>query len=744
MSLINPADSLERQNEKLQQIANALMNRVEYGAEQPGAAYAQFERAALLEQRVRERTLELERTLDLLHESNAQLARANDETEAARRNLADAIETVSEGFALFDPDDVLVMCNSRFCRDFSDTARDLRPGLPFTGYVERVSQSRYLALPEDSTPEAWAEKRIRRHKDRHVMFNVQLARGRWLQVSEHRTANGGTVVLQTDVTDLIRLERQERTRLKDKQARMIRATLDHLNQGVAIFDENARLVGWNEKMATLLSISARRLHIGASFDGLIDGLDSDVAFTRGIDRAGFRRWAASDGPRQPISFEIRRGDRAVLHVFGRGMPDQGFVISCTDVTAEREAAQKLYELNEILEQRVLERTLELEDALNAAERANASKSRFVAAASHDLLQPLSAAKLFVSSLTDRCDNPDDSAVLAKTATALTSAEQIIDALLDISKLDSDGISFDVRSVALSEVLEPLRDEMEVLAARKGLSLRFVDCSLSVETDPAYLRRVVQNLLANAIRYTNEGRVVVGVRRNGGSARIEVWDTGPGIAEEDQSAIFEEFRRLDTRASDNDGLGLGLAIVERACARLGHPLGVWSEPGRGSCFMVNVPIADRAEPRRQLGPSKPKHLDFGQAGLIAMLVENDPQLRRALSILIESWGISVIEADDAQGALDLLEDLQIAPDVLLLDYQLGPGMNGIMLYHAICARMGHVPGAIVSADRSAELRKDCKAMGLKLLLKPLDRNKLGQFLKRAVQEAPQQASGGLRF
>lgn len=734
MSLVNPNDSLERQNEKLLQIAQALMKRVEYGAEQSGAAYAQFERAALLEKRVRERTLELQRTLNLLHESNAQLSEANAQAEAARRNLADAIEAVSEGFALFDADERLVMCNTRFCMDFRDTTRDLSPGLSFDGYVARISRSAYLVLPDGETPESWSARRIRRHQNRHVMFNVQVRPGRWLQVSEHRTANGGTVVLQTDVTDLVRIERAERDRLRDKQAVMVRATLDHLNQGVGIFDDQGRLVGWNGKLGSLLTLDARRLQIGASFIGLIERLALDVEFTQGIDREGFQRWAMSRDYRAPISFEVTRGARTVLQVFGRGMPDGGFVVSVTDVTSEREAARRLFEMNEVLEQRVMERTLELEDALSAAERANASKSRFVAAASHDLLQPLSAAKLYISSLADRCQGTAEHSVLEKAESALTSAEQIIDALLDISKLDSDGTHFNVRPVMMSEILRPLSDEMSVLAERKGLELTIVDCNLIVESDPTYLRRIVQNLLGNAIRYTVQGKVLVGVRRNGGSARIEVWDTGPGIAEEDQNAIYEEFRRLDTKASSNEGLGLGLAIVERACARLGHPLGLWSEVGRGSCFMVNVPIAGHAPGTADARPRSARPVKLSHAGLIALMVENDPTLRRALSIMLESWGVNVIEAADAASALSLLDDLQLRPDVLLLDYQLGPGANGIGLYHAINDGVARpLPCAVISADRSPQLRQDCKSLGIELLAKPLDRHKLGRFLEEVARE-----------
>lgn len=729
MSLVDPSDPPERQTAKLMKIAEALMRRVEYQTAESGAAYAQFERAALLEQRVRERTLELERTLDLLHESNARLAAATEEAEAARRNLADAIGTLSEGFALFDPDDVLVMCNERFCRDFRDAAPSLGPGLAFADYVRRISHSRALALPPGMRPEAWAVERLRRHRDRHVMFNVELTGKRWLQVSEHRTGNGGTVVVQTDVTDLVQIERQERERLRDSQARMIRATLDHLDQGVAIFDGAGRLVGWNARIGILLALSARSLRIGTRFDVLLDRLSTDFVMSEAA-RADLGRWAAARGNEGGLRFEVRRASGLVLDVFAEGMPDGGFVISLTDVTAEREAARRLSEMNEALESRVMERTLDLEDALAAAERANASKSRFVAAASHDLLQPLSAAKLYVTSLADRLERPADRDVLAKAESALTSAESLIGALLDISKLDSGRVAFDIRAVPLDELLGPLRDEMEVLAARKGLSLRIVGSSLAVETDPAYLRRVIQNLISNAIRYTETGRVLVGVRRAPGSARIEVRDTGPGIAEADQGAIFEEFRRLDTSASRNDGLGLGLAIVERACARLGHPLGLVSEPGRGACFMVTVPLAGRApSTARPRSPALP--VSLAQAGLIVLLVENDARLRRALVLLIEGWGASVIEAEDAAGALALLDDLDLVPDAAILDQQLGGGETGIALCREMRARWGVRPTAIVSADRSEELRRACAELDLPLLSKPIDRAALGAFLEEAA-------------
>ena len=204
MSLINPLDSIERQNEKLLLISKVLMRRVEQKNEQSGLAYAQFERAALLEMQVKERTIDLERTLDLLQESNAQLEEANRETETARTNLGEAIETINEGFALFDSNDLLVLFNSRFCRDMKDVEMRLVEGLAFNEYVDLVSRSSSLALPPDVTPAKWDSRRTKRHRDNHVVFNVSLKHDRWIQVSEHRTARRGTVILQTDVTEIIR------------------------------------------------------------------------------------------------------------------------------------------------------------------------------------------------------------------------------------------------------------------------------------------------------------------------------------------------------------------------------------------------------------------------------------------------------------------------------------------------------------------------------------------------------------
>ena len=585
--LVDPSDPPERQTEKLSRIVDVLMDRVEQVVNDGGAAYKQFERAVMLEDEVRARTRELERALDLLNASNAQLAMATREAETARATLAGAIETVDEGFGLFDADDRLVLSNSRFGLFMPDIRDRLVPGLSFDGYVDLISRSDHILYGEGETQEDWTRRRKGRHGDEHVVFNQAVAGDRWIQVSEHRTAAGETVVLQTDVTRLVLAERRERARIVEGQSQLMAATLEHLDQGVAVFDAKGTLVAWNGKLGELLALPVRILSAGT---GLIDLLDATRHLT--AERLTGRRvrdWIELGTGRPPIRFEMTDRGETVLEVRARGMPDGGFVVSFTDVTAERRAERALLTAKETLERRVLERTLELEDAVALAERANASKSRFVAAASHDLLQPLSAARLYISSLPDTAPG-DVAGIAAKTQSALDGVETMIEALLTISKLETEEAPVDVRPVALGPVFRQMANEFAPLAGATGLDLRVRRTDVTVLSDRVYLRRVIQNLLSNAIRYTRTGKVLLGARRRGRNLRIEVIDTGPGIPDARLDDIFREFTRIDAHSSASEGLGLGLSIVERACARLEHPLSVTSVVGRGTRFTILVPLA----------------------------------------------------------------------------------------------------------------------------------------------------------
>ncbi|MEX0350604.1 MAG: PAS-domain containing protein [Paracoccaceae bacterium] len=723
-TLIDPRDSLARQNEKLLKITETLMRRVEQNTDASGMAYAQFQRAVMLEEEVRSRTQDLERALDLLNDSNARLAIANRETEAARSNLANAIETVQEGFALFNAEDELVMCNSRFGMHMPDIRRKLKPGLVFPDYVQIVSESVFLSLPEGETPADWAQRRLKHHQDNSVIFNARMTGKRWVQVSEHRTPDGGTVILQTDVTDIMRLERRERERMLDDQARLIRATLDHLKQGVCIFDSQGRLVGWNRLVGELLSIPVGQFQIGSQFSTIFDRLRDDYSFSAEASPSEVQAWASKDGKRAPLSFEIQgRGDR-VLTVFMQQMPDGGFVISFTDVTSERQAIRAVTEAKDTLEQRVLDRTLELEDALSEAERANASKSRFVAAASHDLLQPLSAAKLYLASLEHDLVAGQPHEMASKAANALQSVETILGALLDISKLDSRQAIAHSTPISLDLMLGQLRDEMRPMASAKGLDFRVLRTSAQVASDTTYLQRILQNLISNAIRYTKTGRVLVGTRQLKHAVRVEVWDTGPGIADHEQDRIFGEFQRLNATASAADGMGLGLAIVERACALLGHPLGLSSQLGKGTVFSVELPRARTGA----ASAAVPVASDNGQiAHRIVLLIENDTELRNALTVTIEQWGLDVLACSGEDEAMALLDEIGVAPDVVVADMQLDDGRLGSDAIKALRARFGLLPACLISANRDIALNDAAERLGARLLHKPFDPGALRAYL-----------------
>jgi CheY-like chemotaxis protein/anti-sigma regulatory factor (Ser/Thr protein kinase) len=362
-----------------------------------------------------------------------------------------------------------------------------------------------------------------------------------------------------------------------------------------------------------------------------------------------------------------------------------------------------------------------------AERANASKSRFVAAASHDLLQPLSAAKLFLASVESTSLSDEQAATIRRVRSAFDGVESILGALLDISRLDSGNATISLTTIPLGSLLRRLGHEFREIARQKGLDLRLVPTSAVVRSDASYLRRIVQTLLANAVRYTRSGKVLLGARRVGGAVRIEVWDTGPGIPESARELVFREFQRLGAAQRSDEGMGLGLAIVERACALLGHRLELISEPGRGAGFRVTVPCAEgpHAAPddealARDAAPGWPM-------GLVALVIENDDAVRLAMSTLLETWGVGVLDVANRDGARALLEDIGIAPDVILADFHLGDQATGIDAVELIRSLHGPIPAFLVTADRSPVLAATCAAAGIPILSKPVEPARLRALL-----------------
>lgn len=726
--LVDPRDPPLRQIAKLQKICDALMRRVEETGADRSAAFGQFQRSVLLETQVRERTRDLERALDLLHLSNASLEAARADAERARSDLTSAVESILDGFGLFDADDRLVLFNARFCLQIPETRAILQRGLAFQDYVLAISRSSQLALPPGTSREDWALERLARHDTEHVMFNVRLTGDRWIQVSESRMSSGQTVILQTDVSDMIRAERKEHDRQLDDHAALTRDTLEHMPQGIGVFDAKGRLAYFNQRLASMLSIPLNRLRPGLDVEVLTGWTYRAASILEKIRIDDLHAWFTQPAGRQPLQFSFRKGGGQWFDVEAREMTGGGFVISITDVSGERAAASELAGANQVLEERVTLRTLELEDALERAERANASRSRFVAAASHDLLQPLSAAKLYLSSASEELSGNPVRGVVDKAHSALLSVQEIIEALLDISRLESDTFRPDLRAVDLDHLFGTLESDFAPVAGAKNVGLKFRRSGCQVRSDPAYLRRVLQNLIGNAVRYTTQGRVLVAARPRDGAIQIGIWDTGPGIAESEQQNVFKEFHRIDRKASATEGLGLGLAIVERACAMLGHGLELRSTPGRGTVFLLTISrVLPQDRPAVPVGPSPRAGQPQRFSQHRALVIENDLEFRAALCTLLGKWGVTVASAGAPDEALEALREMPRPPTVLFLDFQLDDGQTGFDALEAIRSQTGTLPFRVVTADRSERIVQKAQSHGGDVLQKPLDPLAIQLFL-----------------
>jgi signal transduction histidine kinase len=397
------------------------------------------------------------------------------------------------------------------------------------------------------------------------------------------------------------------------------------------------------------------------------------------------------------------------------------VTTYTDVTEAVAAEEARERANEILEQRVRERTEELtrlNEALSRAkaeaEEANISKTRFLAAASHDILQPLNAARLYATSLVERDREAGHAALAENVDASLDAVEEILTALLDISRLDTGAMKPQWSSFRIEEIFRQLQREFGPVAAEKSLRLTFVRSSLTVRSDRRLLRRLLQNLVSNAVKYTPSGRVLVGARRRQGRLVIEVWDTGLGIPVSKQKVVFREFQRLDQGAKVARGLGLGLSIVDRIGRVLDHPVTLKSEPGRGSVFRVEVPLA--ALPATVTPLEAPRVPLAPLAGLKVLALDNEPAIQEGMRTLLTGWGCEVATAADLPGALAALG--AAAPEAILADYHLDEG-NGLDAITALREAAGRaIPAVLLTADRTLAVRDAAAAIGVHVLSKPV--------------------------
>lgn len=717
--------ALERENAKLRRINAALMGRVERSTDLQGNAFSVFETAITLEGKVRERTADLERVADELASSNAALGQARDAADSARRRLGDAIESINEGFAIFDADDRLVLCNQTYLSLWPDVADLIVPGVRFEDIAGAIGGSG-ASLGAMIAPDRWVSERVAQHRVAGGGHVIALADGRWIQVNERRTSEGGVVGVYTDITDIRAEDARERARELAERATVLQGTLDAIPQGVCVFDRDRALLAWNDPLLTLLKLSPATAETRVAHHGaLVEWCRRELPDDDSGDCLGWIGQGELAGVRN-------LNDGRAMEVRRLAMPGGGMVMSFDDVTERLRVA-------EALELRVAERTGELRrevaervaaeaaltEAKIAAEQANLSKTRFLAAASHDLLQPLNAARLFVSALAARRLAPENRQLVLQSASALDSIEDLLEALLEISKLDAGAITPEVGDVPLAELFHALSAEFAAVSAARGLFLDVEATDIWVRSDPRLLRRILQNFLSNALRYTREGEVRMSVACRSGRAVIAVSDTGPGIDPAHHQFIFEEFRRLDTGSSR--GIGLGLAIVQRAGRMLGHPIALDSAPGRGSTFSVAMPLA--ALGLRSAGPAAPT-ARRGLGARAVLVVDNEQTILDGMRAVLEGWGCRVLAALGEEEASRFADADLAAVDVILADYHLSDGRTGDDAVAALRRRLGRAaPAVIITADRMPDLRDRLVAAGLHVLQKPVKPAQLRALLAR---------------
>jgi Na+/proline symporter/signal transduction histidine kinase len=505
---------------------------------------------------------------------------------------------------------------------------------------------------------------------------------------------------------------------------VLQSAIDNVPQGIVVFDHMGSLVSWNAAVKDVLALPVTMLRVGTRIDEFLvyvgtRTLEPEARQANAIAARRRKLFAGEGHWRQRLVEPL-----CVVDIHSGRLPDGGIVVSFSDVTETVAAADALLLANETLELRVAERTAEL-TKLNGelarakadADAANQGKTRFFAAASHDILQPLNAARLFTSTLVEGQAPTTDKTIVRNVDAALEAVEDILSTVLDISRLDAGAIKPEVENFPVQELFDTLAREFERLASDKHLSLRFIATSAVVKSDRKLLRRVLQNLVSNAIKYTVKGRVLVGVRRKGSGFQIAVHDTGLGIPAEQLRIVFREFERLGRDKHNEPGLGLGLSIVDRLCKVLRHPITLTSRVSQGSAFMVLVP-GGREGVAVEAVAAAPPPVHQPLAGLRVLAVDNESSIVEGLAALLGNWNVKVIAATSAADAVERMDHHGDGIDAILADYHIHRE-DGIALVQALRKRaQRHIPAILITADRSKRVQDEAQAANIQYLRKPV--------------------------
>lgn len=724
---VDEVAALRERVRRLEKINQALIDRVERSTDIQGSAFSMFETAITLEAMVRERTGELEEALGRLGVVNAALETAHRDADATRARLRDAIESLSDGFALYDADDRLVMYNRAYLGFYPEVGAHGEDGLTFAQIAEMIGRSGGT-VGSLISPERWIADRLAKHASAAGAHVQALADGRWVQINELRTSEGGTVGIYTDITEVKSEDARERARELAEKSAILQTTLDTIRLGVAVFDAERNLVAWNGQLLRTIGLAEDEFALVTTHPRMLatcEQLNGPLGSERPLD------WLPA-GSAEVVALR-RQSSGRVVEVRRAIMPGGGMVMTFEDVTERVEVAATL-------ERRVAERTTELETevterraveaeliaAKTAAEHANRSKTSFIAAASHDLLQPLNAARLFVSALDERRLPEKARGLVGQAGVALDSVEDLLEALFEISRLDAGAIEPEVAPIELDRILNALRIEFGPLARSGGLELDIPKTGLWVTSDVRMLRRILQNFVSNAIRYTDAGKVRVTATDSDETITITISDTGPGIPETERETVFEEFRRLEP-ARGRPGKGLGLAIVKRMCAALGHDIALTSEIGNGSAFSLTVP---RAEPGETVGEPQRRsaHRPALASGKV-IVIDNDRDILEGMAALLDNWGIEVVTATDPD-APNALAAARAGAGLVIADYHLDGELTGDEAIRRLRAlHPGTLPAIVITADRSKEVKQDLLSQDLPVLTKPVKPAQLRALLRQ---------------
>jgi len=511
-----------------------------------------------------------------------------------------------------------------------------------------------------------------------------------------------------------------------RQAETLRQTLaaaiDSISDGFILYDRDWRLVRCNDRWREMVGDDADLFTPGMPYTHIIR-----TRVARGSIRSALGReeefvrecFERRRDPQQPA--EIEWSDGRWVRVTARRMPDGGMVVLVSDITALKQREASLLAAKE------------------EAERLHLAKSNFLAAASHDLRQPLHALGLFVAALHKTVRSQRGRSILRNMERSLSSMQAMFHSLLDISKLDAGVLAPERTHFPIDRLMGDLVEEFRPEAEQKGLELRYVPSSATVESDAGLLERVLRNLLANAVRYTITGRILAGARQVDGAVRIEIWDTGVGIPSDQLDKIFEEFHQIaDSNQSGQQGLGLGLAIVSRTASLLGHPVDVRSKPGRGSVFSITVPTVSPEDiaPGGCLGETMPVEPVMPRSRVL--VIDDDDSVLTSMCDLLGSWSCTVDTARSPAEAEALVK--KTPPDVIIADYRLGTGETGIQTLDDLRTRFAlDVPGILITGDTAPDRLKEARTSGYHLLHKPLQPARLRTLLAYVMGNAGRRKS-----